>query len=74
MGETYRVRIDIGRIQSNLFHYEGGRLTVPEIRGWLKSVGFVPDDDGFCWLADRECLSRLLRTEIIEATPLALSA
>jgi hypothetical protein len=68
MADRYRVRIDLGRIQSNLLAYEGGRLSELQVRSWLLSVGFTPEPDGRTWLAERDCRARLYRTEIVELT------
>ncbi len=51
---TYRVTIDIPRIQANVLAMEGGRLTELAVRNWLRSVGFSPERDGRTWLATRE--------------------
>ena len=67
--QTYRVRIDLARIQANVLALEGGRLSEWAIRNWLRSVGFTPDPDGRTWLAGRDCLGRLHPTEIIGLTP-----
>ena len=73
MNYKYHVRIDLQRIQSNVLAFE--KATSPSFRSatWLLSVGFTPDPrtpaPADAWLADRECLSRLHRTEILAATP-----
>jgi hypothetical protein len=70
VGERYHVQIDLARIQSNMLRDEGGRLTERQIRNWLISAGFTPDDDGIGWTADRDALRQLDRTELLEAKPL----
>lgn len=72
--EHYRVVIDVEQIRANLLRYEGGQLSELQIRNWLRSVGFKPDNDGRTWLADRECLHRLHHTEILEKTSVATNA
>jgi hypothetical protein len=61
---TYRVTIDIQKIQSNVYRTEGGRLSELAVHNWLCSVGFRPESGGKTWLADRESLDRLDRSEI----------
>jgi hypothetical protein len=66
MAGTYRVTIDVQKIQSNLFNQEGGRISEDGIRAWLRGTGFVladPDDD--TWLTDGENLRILQRSEIL---------
>jgi hypothetical protein len=70
VGERYHVRIDLARIQSNMLRDEGGRLTERQIRNWLISAGFTPDDDGIGWTADRDALRQLDRSELLQAKPL----
>ena len=65
MAGTYRVTIDIARIQSNVFEMEGGRLSDLAVRNWLRSVGFSPEGNGRTWLAAEENLGRLDRSEIV---------
>ena len=67
MAGTYRVTIDIPRIQSNVFEMEGGRLSDLAVRNWLRSVGFSPEGNGRTWLAAEESLGRLDRSEILRA-------
>jgi hypothetical protein len=64
---TYRVAIDVPRIQANVFAHEGGRLTDLAVRNWLRSVGFNPEAGGAgnTWLADRDSLGRLDQSEIL---------
>ena len=64
---TYRVTIDISRIQANVFAAEGGRLSELAVRNWLLSVGFHPEPSGRTWLADAESLHRLDQSEIVRA-------
>ena len=64
---TYRVTIDIPRIQSNVFACEGGRLSDLTVRNWLRSVGFTPEPGAHTWLADAESLRRLNKSEIVRA-------
>lgn len=65
--QTYRVTIDIPRIQANVFAMEGGRLSDLAVRNWLRSVGFAPEADGRTWLADAETVRRLDKSEILRA-------
>lgn len=65
MAGTYRVTIDIVKIQANVFEMEGGRLTELAVRNWLRSVGFSPEGNGRTWLATEESLARLDRSEIL---------
>ena len=65
--QTYRVTIDVPRIQANVFAAEGGRLTELAVRNWLRSVGFRPEAGGATWIADRDSLSRLDKSEIVRA-------
>ena len=67
MAGTYRVTIDISRIQRNVFEMEGGRLTELAVRNWLRSVGFRPERNGRTWLVAEESLGRLDRSEILRA-------
>ena len=67
MAGTYRVTIDIPRIQANVFQMEGGRLTELAVRNWLRSVGFSPEGNGRTWLAAEETLGRLDQSEILRA-------
>lgn len=64
---TYRVTIDIPRIQANVFAMEGGRLSDLAVRNWLLSVGFAPEPGGRTWIADAETVRRLDQTEILRA-------
>jgi hypothetical protein len=66
-GITYRVAIDVARIQANVLACEGGRLSELTVRNWLRSVGFTPEPcaDGQTWLADAEGLRRLDKSEIL---------
>ena len=63
----YRVNIDIAKIQSNVFAHEGGRLSETAVRNWLRSVGFKAESGRTTWLADKETLSRLDKSEIRRA-------
>lgn len=65
MAGTYRVTIDIRKIQANVFATEGGRLTDLAVRNWLLSVGFSPEGNGLTWLASQESLGRLDKSEIV---------
>lgn len=67
MAGTYRVTIDIPKIQANVFAMEGGRLTDRAVRNWLRSVGFSPEGNGMTWLATQETLGRLDKSEILRA-------
>lgn len=67
MAGTYRVTIDISRIQANVFATEGGRLTELAVRNWLRSVGFSPEGNGRTWLTTQDSLGRLDRSEILRA-------
>ena len=66
-GDTYRVAIDVARIQANVLACEGARLTDLTVRNWLRSVGFTPEPgaDGQTWLAEAESLRRLNKSEIL---------
>jgi hypothetical protein len=64
---TYRVTIDIHRIQANVFACEGGRLSDQTVRTWLRSVGFIPEPGAHTWVADAETLHRLDKSEIVRA-------
>ena len=66
-GVTYRVAVDVARIQANVLACEGGRLSELTVRNWLRSVGFTPEPcaDGQSWLADAEGLRRLDKSEIL---------
>ena len=44
MADTFRVVIDVEKIRANLWTREQARLTEAEIRYWLQSVGFRPDE------------------------------
>lgn len=65
---VFRVRIDVGRIQSNILSQEGGRLSEQNIRSYLRSVGFTPAGDGASdtWLAHAENLHILHESEILQ--------
>ena len=71
MAGTYRVTIDIPKIQSNVFEMEGGRLSDLAVRNWLRSVGFRPEGNGRTWLAAEESLGRLDRSEILDVDRVA---
>jgi hypothetical protein len=60
----YRVSIDISKIQSNVYAQEGGRLSETAVRNWLRSVGFKPETGRTTWLADKDVLGRLDKSEI----------
>ena len=68
---TYRVAIDVARIQANVLACEGGRLSDLAVRNWLRSVGFkpVPCADGQTWLGDADGLRRLDKSEILWVKP-----
>lgn len=72
--QTYRVDIDLARIQANVLAFEGSQLSEWAIRNWLRSVGFTPDPDGRTWLAGGDCLGRLHPTEILDLTPVGPAA
>jgi hypothetical protein len=63
--KTYRVTINVSRIQANVLACEGGRLTELAVRNWLRSVGFVPDQAADTWLATAETMRRLDKSEIV---------
>lgn len=67
MPGTYRVRLDIRRIQANVYAAEGARLSERTVRDWLCAAGFTPTPDGVAWLADADSLRRLERSEIVRA-------
>ena len=69
MAGTYRVTIDIPKIQANVYAMEGGRLSELAVRNWLRSVGFSPEGDGMTWLATQDSLGRLDKSEIVRAEP-----
>jgi hypothetical protein len=64
-GSTYRVTIDVRKIQANVYANEGGRLSELAVRNWLRSVGFHPEAGGRTWLGDIESMSRLDKSEIV---------
>jgi hypothetical protein len=64
-GSTYRVTIDVRKIQANVYANEGGRLSELAVRNWLRSVGFHPEAGGRTWLGDIESMSRLDKSEIL---------
>jgi hypothetical protein len=64
---TYRVTIDIQKIQANVFACEGGRLSDQTVRNWLRSVGFTPEPGAQTWVADAETVRRLDKSEILRA-------
>jgi hypothetical protein len=66
-GITYRVAVDVARIQANVLACEGARLSELTVRNWLRSVGFTPEpgSDGQSWLVDAEALRRLNKSEIL---------
>jgi hypothetical protein len=66
-GSTYRVTIDVRKIQANVYANEGGRLSELAVRNWLRSVGFHPESGGKTWLGDVESLSRLDKSEIVRS-------
>ena len=69
MAGTYRVTIDVEKIQSNMLNQEGGRISQDGIRAWLRGTGFVladPDDD--TWLTDEENLRILQESEILRVS------
>lgn len=80
--KTYRVTIDVSRIQANVLACEGGKLTELAVRNWLRSVGFVPDNAAETWLATAETMRRLDKSEIVryervrqrQATPVSRSS
>ena len=77
MADTFRVVIDVQKIQSNLWTHEQARLSEAEIRYWLQSVGFRPDaaevpsteGGSDVFLADAETLRRLDQSEVISVRP-----
>jgi hypothetical protein len=71
---TYRVTIDVRKIQTNVYANEGGRLSELAVRNWLLSVGFHPEPGGRTWLADVESISRLDKSEIVRSERLHGSA
>ena len=71
---TYRVTIDVRKIQTNVYANEGGRLSELAVRNWLRSVGFHPESGGRTWLADVESISRLDKSEIVRSERLQGSA
>jgi hypothetical protein len=72
MAGVFRVRIDVGRIQSNILSQEGGRLSEHVIRSYLRSLGFVPaSDTEDTWLAPGENLHVLHESEILQKNRVA---
>ena len=69
-GGTFRVTIDVRRIQENLLAQEGGRLREQDVRRWLLSVGFRPEQGG-TWLAGAQELRVLDPTEVTVAQRIA---
>jgi hypothetical protein len=69
----FRVRIDVGKIQSNIQSQEGRRLSEHHIRSYLRSLGFVPAEDGGgdTWLAHPENLHILHESEVLQKNPVA---
>ena len=66
---TYRVTIDVQKIQTNLFAQEGGRISEDGIRAWLRGTGFVLTDPGDdTWLTDGENLRMLQESEILRVS------
>jgi hypothetical protein len=65
-GGTFRVTIDVRRIQANLLLQEGGLLSEQDVRRWLLSVGFRPEQGG-TWLASELDL-RVLDPNEVTAT------
>jgi hypothetical protein len=66
MAGTYRVTIDVQKIQSNMLNQEGGRISEDGIRAWLRGTGFVlADPENDTWLTDGENLRLLQRSEIL---------
>lgn len=63
-GSIYRVSINIKKIQSNVYAQEGGQLSETAVRNWLRSVGFKPESGRTTWLADKDVLCRLDKSEI----------
>ena len=69
MAGTYRVTIDVRRIQANLLDQEGGRISEDGIRAWLRGTGFVLTDPvSDTWLADEDHLRVLQDSEILEVS------
>ena len=67
MAGTYRVTIDVQKIQTNMLSQEGGRISTDGIRAWLRGTGFVlADPANDTWLTDEENLRILQESEILE--------
>lgn len=66
MAGTYRVTIDVEKIQSNMLCQEGGKISQDGIRAWLRGTGFVlADPANDTWLTEEENLRILQRSEIL---------
>lgn len=69
MAGTYRVTIDVQKIQSNMLNQEGGRISEDGIRAWLRGTGFVlADPANDTWLTDEENLRILQESEILQVS------
>ena len=69
MAGTYRVTIDVQKIQSNMLNQEGGRISEDGIRAWLRGTGFVlADPVNDTWLTDEENLRILQESEIVQVS------
>jgi len=69
MAGTYRVTIDIEKIQLNMLNQEGGRISQDGIRAWLRGTGFVlADPVNDTWLTEEENLRLLQESEILQVS------
>lgn len=69
MAGTYRVVIDVQKIQSNMLCQEGGKISQDGIRAWLRGAGFVlTDPTSDTWVTDGENLRVLQQSEIVRVS------
>jgi hypothetical protein len=69
MAGTYRVTIDVQKIQTNMFTQEGGKISEDGIRAWLRGTGFVlTDPTSDTWVTDGENLRMLQQSEILRVS------
>ena len=71
MAGTYRVTIDVQKIQTNMLTQEGGKISEDGIRAWLRGTGFVlADPANDTWVTDEENLRMLQDSEIVQVSRL----
>ena len=69
MAGTYRVTIDVQKIQTNMLTQEGGRISEDGIRAWLRGTGFVlADPANDTWVTEEENLRMLQDSEILRVS------